>query len=91
MSSAIETIKNGEEKFKQLGMEDQLKVLGELLKLMSCNSVNVNLTLIGGSANMGKGSFSNNISTLDSCKLIYQSPTGIYEKIIDLKTINAKT
>ena len=70
------------DKFIELTLENQCKVLWEVLKLMQCNSTSSDFLLIGGSANTGIVVNNKNIQD-QTVKMIYQSPTGYYRRVID--------
>lgn len=80
-------LKEKEEQFKNLSLEEQCLVLGEILHLFQCKPVKADLTLIEGVKNAGVIKENKNISKSKSVKLIYQSPTGLYEQVIDLLTV----
>ena len=73
--------------FSGLDMEDQCIVLSEILHIFQCNSSLANLKLIDGSAKAGRIRIVNNISDIGQISIINQSPTGIYEQEIDLKSL----
>ncbi len=75
------------ERFLELNIEEQCIVLGELLHLFQCKPLNANLTLIGLSSNTGSIKKNKEITGADSVKLIYQSPTGLFEHTVDLLKI----
>ncbi|MDY5497451.1 MAG: type II CRISPR RNA-guided endonuclease Cas9 [Anaerobutyricum sp.] len=72
-------------RFLILSNNDKCVLLNEVLHLFQCNSVCANLKLIGGPENSGVLVMSNNITKLKNISIIHQSPTGIYQKKIDLK------
>ncbi|MBP2629428.1 MAG: CRISPR-associated endonuclease, Csn1 family [Firmicutes bacterium] len=84
LSKQAETLQEKKEKFKDLILEDQCSIIVQLLHLFQCNSVLTNLSLMGGSKEAGKLKVSKNINKKNHIKMINQSPTGIYEKEIDL-------
>lgn len=69
-------------KFIELTLENQCKILWEILKLMQCNSSLSDFSLIGGVANGGRILVAKNIQD-QTVKMIYQSPTGYYRRVID--------
>ncbi len=77
-------LKQGKEKFISLSREEQCAVLYEVLHLMQCNSVTSDLTLLGGAKNAGKNNIGKFVQNSD-LKIIYQSPTGYYRRVIDIK------
>ena len=70
--------------FAALPVEEKCIVLSEILHLFQCQSGSANLKSIGGPASAGILVLNSNISELDEVLLINQSPSGIYEKRIDL-------
>lgn len=70
--------------FASLSREDQCRVIFEVLHLTQCNSVAADFTLLGGPAHAGIVLSSKFIQDLQ-IKLIFQSPTGYYRRIVDLK------
>lgn len=84
LSSQEKTLVNGKEKFIGLSVEEKCQVLYEILHLFQCQSGAANLKLIGGPASAGILKMNNNIGTSKAISIINQSPTGIYEKEIDL-------
>lgn len=70
--------------FATLSLEEQCRVLFEILHLMQCNSVTADLTLLDGAANAGK-ILSNKFIQDFNVKIIFQSPMGYYRKVINLK------
>ncbi len=82
ISGQVEFLKAKKEVFSAISLSDQMVVLFEILKLMQCNSVLSDLTKIGGGANAGKILIGKKIQD-KKVKIILQSPTGHYRKIID--------
>ena len=80
-------LKDGREVFDVLTVEEQCQVLGEILHIFQCKPVTADLKLIGGGGMVAKMQKGKTISNYKSVKLIAQSPTGIYEQVIDLLTI----
>lgn len=70
--------------FAALSVEEQCRVLFEVLHLMQCNSVSSDFSLLGGVSNAGKN-LTNKFVKDKKIKIILQSPTGYYRKIIDFK------
>lgn len=84
LSSQEKTLVNGKEKFIDLSVEAKCQVLYEILHLFQCQSGAANLKMIGGPASAGILVMNNNISKCKNISIVNQSPTGIYEKEIDL-------
>ena len=75
-----ETTRN---KFKQLKEEDQIKVLIEILNLLTCKKQpGKDLSLIGMTASRDLQNF--DLSNLNQFSIIEQSVTGFYEKEITI-------
>lgn len=74
---------NGKETFANLSVFDQADTLIEVLKLFACKSGTANLKKIGGDSHSGILQIGKNI-TGKHIKLIFESPTGIYKKVINL-------
>lgn len=75
------------DKFEKISIEEQCIVLGEILHLFQCKPVTADLTLIGEAKNAGKVQITKRISGYNSIELINQSPTGLYEQVIDLLNV----
>ncbi len=73
--------------FIDLSVEDKCVVLSEILHMFQCQSSSANLKLIDGPASAGIIKIGNNISNIGQISIINQSPTGIYEQEIDLKSL----
>lgn len=82
-----EKMSKREDKFKDLKLEEQKKVLLSLLNLTKIGPVEANLELIEESAHTGKMRISKNITDVKEFYLIHQSVTGIYEKQVNLLTV----
>lgn len=86
--NSIDKIIDGRSTFVALQVEQQCVNIVELLKIVGCNATKGAVaSYVTGAKELGKCRLSNNVSNLKSAKLIYQSVTGLYEKIIDLKTV----
>ena len=72
------------QKFEALSIADKCKTISEILHLFQCNATGANLSQVGGGARVGIMTVNNRISDLDTCKLVTQSITGLFEKEIDL-------
>ena len=86
-SAVLDTLKKGRDKFRTLSVEEQLQMLEEVLKLFRTVNENCNFSLIGGKPTAGKTTMGKKLSNLNSCILLSQSVTGIFEKRIDLLKI----
>ncbi len=83
ISKKAEFLVENKDKFINLSLEDQCVVLFEILKFMQCNSVFSDLTKIGGSKNEGNLRLNKNIKD-KQVKMILQSPTGLYKKVVNI-------
>lgn len=81
------TLSNNREHFLNLNRDDKCIILTEILHLFQCQSGAANLSLINGPEHAGILLLNNNIYKTNNISIINQSPTGIYEQEIDLKTI----
>lgn len=70
----------GFEKFVELNIIDQAKVIIQVLKVFKNNAEAANIILIGGSANSGKTLINKNITDVDF-KIIDLSPAGLTKRI----------
>ncbi|MBQ2902146.1 MAG: type II CRISPR RNA-guided endonuclease Cas9 [Agathobacter sp.] len=81
------TLQEKKENFIKLSIENKCLVLYEVLHLFQCQSVAANLSQIGGPGHAGILVLNNNITKANKISIINQSPTGIYEQEIDLKSV----
>lgn len=86
-STPLKLLTEKREKFIFLSVESQAELLYNELHLFQCNRVNSDLSLLNGSANSGIIRIQKVISNKDIIFLINQSPTGLFENKINLKTI----
>ncbi len=80
-------INDGYEKFIELDVNKQVKVLCEILKTTAIGLGSANLTDIGGNPNSGTMKISKTIPKTGNMLIINQSVTGLYEKTIDLQKV----
>lgn len=77
-----DVIENGTAEFKKLTLEEKSVQIYELLKFFRCTSELSDLSMVGGSKNAGTIRISiNEVPKRKNLAIIYQSVTGIYEKI----------
>ena len=74
----------GRDSFIKLSAEEQVKFIFEVLRLSAIGLPYADLSIIGGVKKGGVSLMNKNITDNNECKLIYQSPTGLYEKTVDL-------
>ena len=73
--------------FGELNLQQQVKVLLQILQLTQLSNMGADLCLIGESKKTGMIFINKTISADEEFVLINQSPAGLYESEIDLKTI----
>lgn len=81
------TLSDQREKFNELKIEEKCLVLYEILHMFQCQSMASNLKLIDGPQKAGILVLNNNITKCKNICIINQSPTGIYEQVIDLRKL----
>lgn len=92
LEAPMEKVARSKAQFVQLSLKEQCKAIQELLKVFSCNAERADLSsFIPKASQVGMITTGNSLSSLDSVFLINQSPTGLYEEQIDLKTIQPQT
>lgn len=74
------------DKFNSLEIEEKCQVLYEILHIFQCNRISADLKLIDEKAG-GVLTMSKNISSYENVCIVNQSPTGIYEQVIDLQNL----
>lgn len=82
--AALKALQERRSKFEELTICEQSKLLLEILKLFKCDCQCPNLSAIGGGQTVGKVLRNTKISDTNSCCLINQSITGLYETKVDL-------
>lgn len=82
-----EMLKKDEEKFRKLMLEEQCKILIEILKLTAIGTNSANLKAMGEAEHAGVMLIPKKIDSATECYLIHQSVTGVYEKYINLLTV----
>ena len=87
LSTQEKFLKNNREKFELLSAENKCLVLYEILHLFQCQSMSADLRIMGGPEKAGILCLNNNITKYNKVSIVNQSPTGIYQKEIDLKRI----
>lgn len=87
LSAQKKNLSNGRAIFLELEDEEKCIVLAEILHMFQCQSGAANLKLINGSGKAGIITLGINITGCKQISIINQSPTGIFEKEIDLKKI----
>lgn len=78
--------------FANLSPDEQCLTLEKIVTAFGCNTTVSDLSAILDKAgSVGKASAGQDLSTLDSVFLIHQSPTGLFERKLDLKTCPPQT
>lgn len=80
-------LQKGLEKFISLSLLEQSNVLMQILQLTQLSNMGADLSSIGAAKKTGITFISKVISDTEEFVLINQSPAGLYESEIDLKTI----
>lgn len=85
-ADAAKTIAQNEERFGQLPVADQGRVLMQVLNLFANNAASADLKLLCGKAEIGILRLSKNLGNYSGhdFKLIHQSVTGVFEQETDL-------
>ena len=84
ISGQVPFLQKSRSNFMHLPLEDQCRVIMEVLHLMQCNSTTASLVLLGGVSRAGV--ITTNKSLGDkNIRMVLQSPTGYYRRIIDFK------
>ena len=84
----LSSIKEYSTQFSELPIDKQCSVLQTILNIAGCNANRGDLSsFMPRAQQVGLCYSSGNISSLDSIKLVLQSTAGLYEKVIDLKTV----
>ena len=77
--------------FEKLDLKEQCLLLVEFTKILTCGPETANLlAFVPKAGTVGKGKFNDDTYRYSSALLINQSPTGLYEERIDLKTVQPK-
>ena len=77
-------IKKGEGSFKLLSLEQQIKILYDIVQYTSFQKGTFSLAAIGGAKEVGRIRISGNMTNAEELKLINYSITGLYKNEIDL-------
>jgi CRISPR-associated endonuclease Csn1 len=82
-----EFLRESREKFTNLSLEDQVKLLASVLHFFQCNPILTDLSLIGGVSNAGAINPAKNLNDDVPVSIIYQSVTGFFTKEIKLNDL----
>ncbi len=92
LGSGVEKITQSRSKFLELDLKQQCLTLGQFFFIFACKAQNAKLNAIGCGDSVGRIRMSNDkLFNYDRLYLVNQSPTGLYEEVIDLKTVQPKT
>ena len=83
----IQNLIDGRDKFISLKLGEQNRVLYEILKMFQCNRGTSDLSLIGKAKSAGIIQMNKKLSDKMHVQIINQSPTGLYENIIDISEL----
>ncbi len=87
----IDEIKEHRCDFENLDLKTQALTIADFVKILSCGPETANLAaFVPKAGTVGRGKFNDAINRYNSCVLINQSPTGLYEEVINLKTVQPK-
>ena len=81
LNSFADIMSQGYEKFQEMSIEEKVVQIYEILKLFKCTAESANLINIGGKGRAGELAINSNITKYENMVIIYQSVTGIYERI----------
>ena len=87
LQAQAKTLKEKKNTFLALAKEEKCIVLNEILHMFQCQSGSANLKLIGGPGSAGILVLNSDITKCQNICIVNQSPAGIYEQILDMKTI----
>lgn len=90
LSAQNKALENGKEIFKTLTNEDRCRVLYQILHFFQCNPVLTDLSLISGKKKVGTLRISKMLNPQDRIQIIFQSPTGFFEKRVSLAPYGEK-
>lgn len=80
-------LNNGRDKFAELNEQDQHHDLIEILNGLHDNAVTGNLKDIGFTTNFGMMQMPSGITLSANAKLVFQSPTGLFEKKVKITNL----
>lgn len=86
----LEALEKDFENFKALAANEQCEVLSQILNLFKCTSAEMNLEKLGGAKRIGTIKLTKNLKDKYNLKLLHQSATGVFEREVDLMTVEAE-
>lgn len=87
MNGFRKKLREGKEKFSKLKIDEKQNAIVKILDGLHDNAVITNLKEIGFSTGLGMLQNSRGIQLSENAELIYQSPTGLYERRIKIKDL----
>lgn len=88
LGGKVDEIIEHKQDFMNLDLKKQCLVLVNFLNIFACSPVTSDLSsFVPKAGTVGKGKFNDNVLKYDSVLLVHQSVTGLFEKVIDLKTV----
>lgn len=84
LKNVLSALTENREKFCNMTLNAQCRLLLEILKVFKCDRQTANLLELSGTKNAGVILKNKKLTNLKSAYLIYQSPTGLYEYKTDL-------
>ncbi len=91
LGGVVKKIAGGKDAFLKLDVKQQCLVLGQMFYIFACKAQNAKLNAIGCGDNAGRIRINNDkLFGYNKLFLINQSPTGLYEEVVDLKTVQPK-
>lgn len=84
----IKKLSVSKEVFVQKPLKEQCVILGKMMTIMAAGKDKANLSsIIKGASDISKSRINGKLNPSDQVLLINQSPTGLYESVIDLQTV----
>ena len=87
LSAQIKSLNDAREKFASLDAMNQVRVLRQILKLFTRADRSADLSGIGLGKQVGTIRPAQKLSGCEQALLIHQSPTGLFEQVVDLLTV----
>lgn len=92
LGGKVDIIESHSNDFEKLKLKERCRVISEIVKIFKCNAEKGDLSAFVPKASfVGESRFNDCVTNYEKISLINQSPTGLYEEVIDLKTVQPKT
>lgn len=92
LETAVDKIKTNRSKFDSLNLIEKCNAIKELLKVFSCGPERANLSaFVPAASQVGLITISSDIDKYESFEIYHQSPTGLYQSVINLKTVQPES